>query len=92
QPTDLLGHASTVPEEFVVTVVGVLRFQEIELVAEGEKKLSVDVVNLVGVPDTFAEGLDLGSCVIHADIIKFIRGMMKVMYTSRPRLLLIHRS
>jgi hypothetical protein len=57
---DLLGaagHEGAVPEQFLVTLGGVLRLEQREPVAEGQQRLAVGVADVVGGLDLLAESL-----------------------------------
>jgi hypothetical protein len=76
-----------VPEELLMSMVGINRIKQIHAIAKFEERPSVLVTEVSGLFDSFPQGIDLCSGLRHADNISLIRGIMNVMFTSRPRLI-----
>jgi hypothetical protein len=84
--SNFLCYPGTVPEELLMSMVGINRIKQIHAIAKLEERPSVLVTEVFGLFDSFPQGIDLCSGLRHADNINLIRGFMNMMFKSRPRL------
>lgn len=67
-------------------MVGVFRFQKIQLIAEPQQDRSIFLADVGRILDTLSKGLDFSSDSAHGDSLKLIHETRKIMDTFWPRL------